>query len=62
MWLVKSVIRSPQQEHKTEIEKMVDNIDEFPEYFNNLFSKEKNKDIIAQSRIKISQYWKNINS
>lgn len=34
MWLVKSVIRSPKQEHKGVIEKTVNNIGEFPEYFN----------------------------
>lgn len=49
--LMTSFIGSPKQEHKTEIEKTVNNIDEFPEYFNYLFSKEKNKDDTAQSRI-----------
>lgn len=51
MWWLNSIVGSPKQEHKEVIEKTVDNINEFPEYFNNLFSKEKNKDDTAQSRI-----------
>ncbi|ABE05404.1 hypothetical protein A3306_03020 [Rickettsia bellii] len=49
--LMTSFIGSPKQEHKTEIEKTVNNIDEFPEYFNDLFNKENNGDATAKSKI-----------
>lgn len=49
--LMTSFIGSPKQEHKAEIEKTVNNIDEFPEYFNDLFSKENNGDATAKSKI-----------